>query len=61
MKYIEEALKLESVDELEVEVETRRELGHKMVGQLYPSILADEIYQLRCKQYEIKYGKKYQQ
>jgi hypothetical protein len=43
---IEEALKLESLEEIQNEVTKRSELRQQMVGQLYPSILYDEICQL---------------
>jgi len=50
MRHIKEALLLESIEEIEQEVKERGELRQQMVGQLYPSILYDEICQLnvRC-------------
>jgi hypothetical protein len=46
MKNIEEAIQLTSIDEIEEEIRQRRELRATMVGQLYPSILSEEIYKL---------------
>ena len=50
MRHISEALLLESIEEIEEEVKKRSELREQMVGQLYPSILYNEICQLngRC-------------
>lgn len=38
--------KLLTVDEIDKEIESRHQLISQMVGQLYPSILSDEIGQL---------------
>lgn len=50
MRDINEALLLESIEEIEKEVKERGELINQMVGQLYPNILYVEICQLngRC-------------
>jgi len=40
-------------DELETEIVDRQKLKAQMVGQLYPSILEDEIYRLRSAKYEL--------
>jgi len=57
MIYIKDALLLESIEEIQSEVNDRIELRQQMVGQLYPSILTDEISQLNSKIWEIKYRK----
>ena len=49
MKDIEEAIKLESIEEIEQEVKDRGELRERMVGRLYPSIIHDEICQLNAR------------
>jgi len=49
MKYIKDALLLDSLEEIKEEIKERQELKKLMVGQLYPSILTDEIYQLNMK------------
>ena len=49
MKDINEALKLESIEEIEQEVKKRGELRQRMVGRLYPSIIHDEICQLNAR------------
>lgn len=43
MKSVDELLKNATAKEIEVEVKLRFELRNEMVGQLYPSILLDEI------------------
>lgn len=57
MKDIDEALQLETEKELEVEIAERKELRHKMVGQLYPSILTDEIHKLQDRCWDIRHPK----
>jgi hypothetical protein len=57
MKNIDEALQLETEAELEVEIAERKELRSRMVGQLYPSILTDEIYKLNSKCWDIRHSK----
>jgi hypothetical protein len=39
---------------LDAEIQTRKELLDKMVGQLYPSIVNDELYKLRLLKEKIK-------
>lgn len=46
MKPLEEAKKLDPAG-INAEIKERRELMSQMVGQLYPSILWDEILELR--------------
>lgn len=57
MKNIEEAIQLNSIDEIEEEIKQRKELRSTMVGQLYPSILTDEIYKLNEKLSDIRHSK----
>ena len=57
MKNIDEAIQLNSVDEIEEEIIQRNELRATMVGQLYPSILTDEIYKLNEKLWDIRHAK----
>ena len=57
MKNINEAIQLNSIDEIEEEIKQRRELGKQMVGQLYPSILMDEICKLNERLWNIKNSK----
>lgn len=49
MRMISEALKLEDLDELNVEIEERIQLVRQMAGTLYPSIVCDEIGLLRMR------------
>lgn len=58
MRHITEALLLESIEEIEEEVKKRSELGQQMVGQLYPSILYDEICQLNARCSDLRRLKK---
>ena len=58
MRGINEALLLESIEEIEKEVSERSELRDQMVGQLYPSILYDEICQLNGRCSDLKRLKK---
>lgn len=46
MKHLKEAV-LEPPDSIKLEIIERQELIKKMVGMLYPSILQDEIKELR--------------
>jgi hypothetical protein len=57
MKNIEEAIQLNSIDEIEEEIRQRKELRATMVGQLYPRILTDEIYKLNEKLWNIRHSK----
>ena len=57
MKNIDEAIQLNSVDEIEEEIIQRNELRATMVGQLYPSILTDVIYKLNEKLWDIRHAK----
>ena len=57
MKHIDEAIQLNSIDEIEEEIRQRKELRATMVGQLYPSILTDEIYKLNEKLWDIRHAK----
>ena len=57
MKHINEALQLTSVEEIEEEIKQRKELRATMVGQLYPSILTDEIYKLNEKLWNDRHSK----
>jgi hypothetical protein len=57
MKNIEEAIQLNSIDEIEEEIRQRKELRATMVGQLYPRILTDEIYKLNEKLWDIRHSK----
>ena len=54
MKNINEALQLETEAEIEVEITERKELRSRMVGQLYPNILTEEIYKLEVKRLAVK-------
>lgn len=47
MKHIIEVLQLTNIDEIETEITRRIELKLKMTGQLYPSILNNEIADLK--------------
>lgn len=57
MKNINEAIQLNSIEEIEEEIKQRKELGKQMVGQLYPSILMDEIYKLNERLWNIRNSK----
>lgn len=43
---IQDALKLTDIDSIDNQINIRQELIASMVGNLYPSILSEEIYEL---------------
>jgi len=53
--YLDSVLEFESISKLEDQVTIRRELIDKMVGQLYPSILEDEISKINNRIWELKH------
>jgi hypothetical protein len=52
---IEECIKLTSVEDLDKQIDLRRNLIRQMVGTLYPSILFSEIDQLSTKAARLRY------
>lgn len=46
--------KLTTPEEIDAEIEQRRQLISQMVGQLYPSILSDEIDQLQKRKSQLQ-------
>ncbi|MEK7500442.1 MAG: hypothetical protein AAB649_07645 [Patescibacteria group bacterium] len=54
MRILEEAMRTNSIAEIEEEIKQRQALRTKLVGLLYPSILTDEIYILNGKLWDIK-------
>jgi len=46
MKSLAEGLKMTSLDDIKKEIDEHKELKQQMVGQLYPTMLTDEISQL---------------
>lgn len=55
---IKTALQLSTLEEIEEQIAERRNLQNQMTGQLYPSILENEIILLYEKQWDIKYPPK---
>jgi hypothetical protein len=54
MKEIGEALKLESLEEIQAEIKERQDLRSTMVGTLYPAVLTDEIQMLSLRQSQLE-------
>jgi len=51
---IKEALLIEIIEELEVEIKERKNLLNTLVGNFYPAIIQDEINDLESKLLELK-------
>jgi len=56
VRLIEEVLKLKDITELKNEISERYKLINIMVGNLYPSIIQDEIIKIKELIYSIKYS-----
>lgn len=60
MKDITEVLKSESLEEIQAEIQERKDLRNQMVGNLYPAVITDEIQKLnfRCSEIQKNHSNK---